>query len=168
MVACDVNLLSPRLPFSRRSLSGHLYFALGAGGINLHLGIRRAFAAKPFVTVPAPVAGVTHAAATAMKMALGLFDGRGKRLVVRLAVTRLRQALGDVAGLVDQVATKHPGGAAKPARGLPAAKRHKIPAPGITATLAVKFKLEAGIGAGLDRMIGKIFAEMNFAHDNIF
>jgi hypothetical protein len=168
MVAFHVDLFPALLAFETGPFLHHFHFALRARGVDFHLGVRRTIPAEAFVRIPATVAGVTHATAAAMKMVFGLLDGGGKRLVMRLAVTGLGQALGDVAGFIDQAATKHSRRTAEPIGRLAAAKGNKVPAPGIVATLAVKLKLEPGVGAGLDGMIGKIFAKMDFAHDAFF
>jgi hypothetical protein len=168
MIALYINLFPAPLAFKFGPFPHHLHFAFSAGSVNFHLRIRRAFAAQPFVAVPATVTGITHATAATMKMVLGLFNGGGKCLVMGLAVAGLRQSLGNVAGLIGQGATEHPGGAAQPAGCLPTAKRNKFTAPRVATTLAVKFKLETGIGARLNGMVGKIFAKMNFAHGNAF
>jgi hypothetical protein len=168
VVAFHINLFPTFLAFEAGPFLHHFHFALRARGVDFHLGIRRTISAKAFVTIPTAIAGVTHATAAAMKMVLGLLNGGGKGLVVRLAVTGLRQALGNIAGFIDQVAAKHSGGTAEPTGRLAAAKRNKVPAPGVVATLTMKLKLEPGVGAGLDGMIGKIFAKMDFAHDAFF
>jgi hypothetical protein len=168
VVALHVDLFPALLPFKASPFLHHFHFALRAGGVNFHLGIGRAFAAQPFITVPAAVASVTQATRATMKMILGLLNGGGKRFVVGFSVTGLGQALSDIAGFIDQAAAKHSGGAAEPTGRLAAAKRDKFPAPGVIAALAVKLKLEARIGAGLDGVIGKIFTKMDFAHGNVF
>lgn len=144
MVLLYIKLFTAALAFDAGPLARHFHFAFGARGINFQLSVGRALAAETFISVPASVARIAHAAATAVKMPFCLLHSGGKRLVVRVTITRLREALSHVAGFAHH-APKYSSGAAKPTRCLATAKWHEFATPGVPAAFAVKLKLESGV-----------------------